>query len=70
MSPSSAHGTEQVFPPLQGHDIITPSTDLKQLRPNSPRLTLFNRVIIKAQKSQHVQEDGAEKANTEHTSGV
>ncbi|XP_039524590.1 sodium- and chloride-dependent GABA transporter 2-like isoform X1 [Pimephales promelas] len=55
---------------IRGHDIITPSTDLKQLRPNSPRLTLFNRVIIKAQKSQHVQEDGAEKANTEHTSGV
>ncbi|XP_077053498.1 sodium- and chloride-dependent GABA transporter 2-like [Siphateles boraxobius] len=54
----------------RGRDIITPSSDLKQLRPNSPRLTLFNRVIIKAQRSRNIQEDGAEKANTEHTSGV
>ncbi|ROL50095.1 Sodium- and chloride-dependent GABA transporter 2 [Anabarilius grahami] len=54
----------------RGRDIITPSSDLKQLRPNSPRLTLFNRVIIKPQRSRHIQEDGAEKANTEHSSGV
>ncbi|KAK2892606.1 hypothetical protein QQF64_035646 [Cirrhinus molitorella] len=51
----------------RGCDIITPSSDLKQLRPNSPRLTLFNRIIIKSQRSQHIQEDGEEKANTEHT---
>uniref|UniRef100_A0A673IX14 Transporter n=1 Tax=Sinocyclocheilus rhinocerous TaxID=307959 RepID=A0A673IX14_9TELE len=55
---------------LFGRNIITPSSDLKQLRPNSPRLTLFNRVIIKPQRSQHIQEDGEEKANKEHTSGV
>ncbi|XP_016343329.1 sodium- and chloride-dependent GABA transporter 2-like isoform X6 [Sinocyclocheilus anshuiensis] len=54
----------------RGRDIITPSSDLKQLRPNSPRLTLFNRVIIKPQRSRHIQEDGEEKANKEHTSGV
>ncbi|XP_016126913.1 sodium- and chloride-dependent GABA transporter 2-like isoform X2 [Sinocyclocheilus grahami] len=54
----------------RGRDIITPSSDLKQLRPNSPRLTLFNRVIIKPQRSRHIQEDGEEKANNEHTSGV
>ncbi|RXN05143.1 sodium- and chloride-dependent GABA transporter 2-like isoform X1 [Labeo rohita] len=52
---------------VRGHDIITPSSDLKQLRPNNPRLTLFNRVIIKPQRSQHIQEDGEEKANTELT---
>uniref|UniRef100_A0A8C1QZD8 Transporter n=1 Tax=Cyprinus carpio TaxID=7962 RepID=A0A8C1QZD8_CYPCA len=53
-----------------GRGIITPSSDLKQLRPNSPRLTLFNRVIIKPQRSRHIQEDGEEKANKEHTSRV
>ncbi|XP_016143428.1 sodium- and chloride-dependent GABA transporter 2-like [Sinocyclocheilus grahami] len=54
----------------RGRNIITPSSDLKQLRPNSPRLTLFNRVIIKPQRSRHIREDGEEKANKEHTSGV
>uniref|UniRef100_A0A9J7X110 Transporter n=1 Tax=Cyprinus carpio carpio TaxID=630221 RepID=A0A9J7X110_CYPCA len=53
-----------------GRGIITPSSDLKQLRPNSPRLTLFNRLIIKPQRSRHIQEDGEEKANKEHTSRV
>ncbi|XP_026080673.1 sodium- and chloride-dependent GABA transporter 2 [Carassius auratus] len=53
-----------------GRGIITPSGDLKQLRPDSPRLTLFNHVIIKPQRSPHIQEDGEEKANKEHTSGV
>lgn len=58
------------FPSPQGRDIITPSSDLRQLRPNNPRLTLFNHVIIKPQRSRPIQEDGAEKANTEHSSGV
>ncbi|XP_051546830.1 sodium- and chloride-dependent GABA transporter 2-like [Myxocyprinus asiaticus] len=53
----------------KGRDIITPSSDLKQIRPNNPRLTLFNHVIIKPQRFQH-QEDGEEKVIKDHTSGV
>ncbi|XP_051544675.1 sodium- and chloride-dependent GABA transporter 2-like [Myxocyprinus asiaticus] len=53
----------------KGRGIITPSSDLKQIRPNNPRLTLFNCVIIKPQRSQH-QEDGEEKVINHHTSGV
>lgn len=58
------------FPSSQGRGIITPSSDLKQIRPNSPRLTIFNRVIIKPQLSPINQEDVEEKATGDFTSGV
>ncbi|KAI7797795.1 sodium- and chloride-dependent GABA transporter 2-like isoform X2 [Triplophysa rosa] len=54
----------------KGPGIITPSSDLKQIRPNSPRLTIFNRVIFKPQISQSNQEDVKEKATADFTSGV
>nr|XP_055047308.1 sodium- and chloride-dependent GABA transporter 2-like [Misgurnus anguillicaudatus]XP_055047309.1 sodium- and chloride-dependent GABA transporter 2-like [Misgurnus anguillicaudatus]XP_055047310.1 sodium- and chloride-dependent GABA transporter 2-like [Misgurnus anguillicaudatus] len=59
-----------VFSLRKGQDILTPSSDLKQIRPNSPRLTVCNRVIIKPQRAQKNQEDGYEKVTTDHTSGV
>ncbi|XP_065130738.1 sodium- and chloride-dependent GABA transporter 2-like [Paramisgurnus dabryanus] len=59
-----------VFSLWKGRDILTPSSDLKQIRPSSPRLTVCNRVIVKPQRAQKNQEDGYEKVTTDHTSGV